>query len=66
MIPFQDLEKALARWKMRSREGVTPQPLTEEYGVAPEGPDGLPPASEQSGEIDLNDDIVESVDVPRR
>lgn len=65
MIPFQELEKALARWKSRSREGVTPQPLPEEYEATPDI-DGLPPPSEHSGEIDLNEDIVESVDVPRR
>ena len=65
MIPFEELERALARWKARSREGVTPQPVPEEYASGAV-PDGLPPPSEHTGEIDLNDDVVESVDAPRR
>ena len=66
MIPYEDLERALARWKARGREGVTPQPVgEEEYGAAPH-PDGLPPPTEQTGEIDLSDDIVESVEIRRR
>ena len=70
MIPYEELERALARWKNRSsqKEGATPEPTgeVEEMGTAPHSVNGLPPAREQTGEIDLNDDVVESVDVGRR
>ena len=65
MIPYQELERALARWKARAKEGATPQPVGEEY-VSSGRPDGLPPPREQTGEIDISDSVVESVDVHRR
>ena len=73
MIPYQDLERALYRWKSRStKEGATPEPTGEDLGTIPHGKNGLPPPMEHTGEIDLNgvndmnDHIVESVDVGRR
>jgi hypothetical protein len=67
MIPYEELERALARWKARGREGVTPEPVGEDYGTATAPHrDRMPPAIEQTGEIDLSDDIVESVDIRRR
>lgn len=65
MIPYAELERALARWKARERDGVTPEPVGGEHGIASRR-DGLPPPVEQTGEIDLSDDIVESVDIRRR
>jgi hypothetical protein len=65
MIPYQELERALARWKARSKEGATPEPLGEEYDSSARAA-GLPPPREQTGEIDVSDDVVESVDVHRR
>ncbi|MEA2699359.1 MAG: hypothetical protein QOI66_3630 [Myxococcales bacterium] len=35
-------------------------------GTAPRSVDGLPAPMEQTGEIDLNDDVIESVDIHRR
>ena len=35
-------------------------------GTAPRSVDDLPAPMEQTGEIDLNDDVVESVDIHRR
>ena len=67
MIPFEDLERALARWKSRGRDGATPEPTGEvDIGTAPRSMDDLPAPMEQTGEIDLNDDVVESVDIHRR
>jgi hypothetical protein len=70
MIPYADLERALARWKARlsNKEGATPEPTDEdvEMGTRPHGMDGLPPPRELTGEIDLSDDVVESVDIGRR
>jgi hypothetical protein len=60
MIPFSELEKALARWKSRRQAGEgTPLPV-EAQGSIPRGVGGLPPPKEQTGEIDLTDESVES------
>jgi len=61
MIPFSELEKALARWKARKQGGgdATPLPI-EAQGSIPRGVGGLPPPKEQTGEIDLSDESVES------
>ncbi|HET6280785.1 MAG TPA: hypothetical protein VFH73_07465 [Polyangia bacterium] len=60
MIPFSELEKALARWKNRKQGGdATPLPI-EAQGSIPRGAGGLPPPREQTGEIDLTDENVES------
>jgi len=67
MIPFEDLERALARWKSRGRDGATPEPTGEvDMRTGSRGVSNLPPPMEQSGEIDLNDDVVESVDLHHR
>jgi hypothetical protein len=70
MIPYEELEKALARWRNRSshKEGATPEPTgeVEEVGTAPHRVNGLPAPTELTGEIDMNDDVLESVDVGRR
>jgi len=82
MIPYQELEKALARWKARSESSATAAAsddasvvIDERYGGAsgsiPQsaghgddgdggGVEGLPPPSENTGEIDLNDALLES------
>ena len=70
MIPYEELERALARWKNRSshREGATPEPTGEvdEMGTAPHRVNGLPAPREQTGEINISDEVLESVDVSRR
>jgi hypothetical protein len=52
MIPYDELERALARWKARSQAGA-------EGGAAdakaPTGANGVSRNSELSGEIDLNE-----------
>jgi hypothetical protein len=67
MIPYEDLERALARWKSRARDGATPEPTgeVEELGTLPHNNNGLPPPREQTGEIDIGDEVVESIDVHR-
>jgi hypothetical protein len=77
MIPYHELEKALARWKARSESSaasaVSDDPSVvvdhvngEQRGSIPqfaagdEGVGGLPPPPENTGEIDLNDALLES------
>jgi hypothetical protein len=66
MIPYADLERALSRWKARSRaggpgvgdsEGGVNHPSGDE-SIAKES-NGVPRASDLSGEIDINE-LVES------
>jgi hypothetical protein len=69
MIPFEELDRALARWKARAQGGVvdvrtapadsdvieaTPLPLSpEELGSIPNAI--APPATEPTGEIDASE-----------
>ncbi len=67
MIPYADLERALSRWKARSRagaadaggksDGVVSHPSGDE-SIAKES-NGVPRTSDMSSEIDIND-VVES------
>jgi hypothetical protein len=70
MIPYEELERAQARWKNRSshKDGATPEPTGEVDGpgTAPLSVNGLPAPREQTGEINIGDDVLESVDVGRR
>jgi hypothetical protein len=72
MIPYEELDRALARWKARSQNvdpdaarafeergaaGATPAPVTMEASAEI---DGLPAPPDRTGEIDLGDAVVES------
>jgi hypothetical protein len=61
MIPYADLERALARWKARSRAGGTPDSAAPVAEQPPHETNGVPRSSELSGEIDINE-LVESYD----
>ena len=64
MIPYEDLEKALFRWKSRLHDGAAPEATgeaEEDLGTGPRYASGFPPPPEQTGEIDMNDEVVESV-----
>lgn len=63
MIPYEELERALARWKARRASAPADAPSVEAVG----GPNGtgettLPPPPESSAEIQLGDDSLESVE----
>ena len=75
MIPYEELDRALARWKARSQNvdldaarafeehgaaGATPRPVTMEAEEASAEIDGLPAPPDRTGEIDLGDAVVES------
>jgi hypothetical protein len=74
MIPYEELDRALARWKARSQNaaavefeasgpGGPPPPPVQTYGAVPDGEaqiEGLPPPPDRTGEIDLGDAVVES------
>jgi hypothetical protein len=64
MIPYEELDRALARWKARSQGGVVepPRAEAESYDATPlpispddlgSIPEPLPVAPEHTGEIDL-------------
>lgn len=69
MIPYEELDRALARWKGRAKGGVveasaasdaTPLPIrAEELGSIPNAVSPIP--GERTGEIDANE-LVESYD----
>jgi hypothetical protein len=71
MISYEELDRALARWKARSKGGVpeapggpdaelTPLPIrAEELGSIPNAVSPVP--GERTGEIDANE-LVESYD----
>jgi hypothetical protein len=71
MISYEELDRALARWKARSKGGVpeapgavdaelTPLPIrAEELGSIPNAVSPLP--GERTGEIDANE-LVETYD----
>jgi hypothetical protein len=62
MIPYEDLERALARWKAKTH-GNTPDVIpaggADDRPRAPGGSNGARHSSELSGEIDINE-LVES------
>jgi hypothetical protein len=75
MIPYEELDRALARWKARSQNvdpdaarafeergsaGATPGPVLMEAEEASAEIDGLPAPPDRTGEIDLGDSVVES------
>jgi hypothetical protein len=62
MIPYEDLDRALARWKARAHGAagdLTPQPVVVQTAVSLEIED-LPAPADRTGEIDLGDAAVES------
>jgi hypothetical protein len=72
MIPYEELDKALARWKARTqnvdaaREFEASGAIVIGQGSTPSGRiDGLPPPPDRTGEIDLGDSVVESYDEDR-
>jgi hypothetical protein len=68
MIPYEELDRALARWKARSQSGMTDAAKEfEERGVSGAVPayeeaeiEGLPAPPDRTGEIDLGDAVVET------
>ncbi len=66
MIPYDELDRALARWKARSQNTSTDAAREfEESGPVPTMDadaevDGLPAPPDRTGEIDLNEAVVES------
>ncbi len=67
MIPYEELDRALQKWKARSQNAVSDAGREFEEsgavviaGAVPAGVDGLPPPSESTGEIDICDSVVES------
>jgi hypothetical protein len=63
MIPFEELDKALARWKMRSQGAAVEaarefEAAGEDPGSTP-APELVPAAPDRTGEIDL-EAVVES------
>lgn len=63
MIPYEELERALARWKARRASAPADAPPVEAVsGSVGTGETGLPPAPESSAEIQLGDDSLESVE----
>jgi hypothetical protein len=72
MIPYDELDRALARWKARAQGGtLDASPGREQerghdgYGSVPRviaggGVAGLPAPPEHTGEIDLEEAVVES------
>ena len=63
MIAYEELERALARWKARRASAPTDVPAVEAVGEAGSA-DGtnLPPPPESSAEIQLGDESLESVE----
>jgi hypothetical protein len=64
MIPYEELDRALARWKARSQGGVVEPPRAEAASydatplpISPDDlgsiPEPMPIATERTGEIDL-------------
>jgi hypothetical protein len=56
MIPYEELDRALQKWKARSQNAASDAAREfEAAGSVPGGVDGLPPPSAHTGEIDLGD-----------
>jgi hypothetical protein len=83
MIPYEELDRALARWKARTHGGAAvaepaasvavieaEAPVTDleaeagDYSgaIAPPAPNGRPRRSDQSGEINLEEEVLETYD----
>ena len=68
MIPYEELDRALQKWKARSQNAAADAAREFEEGgpavVVAEGSipgvDGLPPPADRTGEIDIGDSVVES------
>jgi hypothetical protein len=69
MIPYEELDRALTRWKARSQSGMTDAAKEfEERGASGAIPglaeeaeiEGLPAPPDRTGEIDLGDSVVEA------
>jgi hypothetical protein len=69
MIPYDELDRALARWKARSQNAVADAAKDfEESGPSGAIPalaggaeiEGLPAPPDRTGEIDLGDAVVET------
>jgi hypothetical protein len=65
MIPYDELDKALARWKARAQNATVDAAGELHSGAVPaaveSGASGrLPPPPDRTGEIDLGDSVVES------
>lgn len=66
MIPYEELDKALQRWKARTQNAAVDAAREFEesgavtLGAAPAGVDGLPPPPDRTGEIEIGDSVVES------
>jgi hypothetical protein len=66
MIPYEELDRALARWKARSQNASGDAARQfEESGPVPTMDagaelDGFPAPPDRTGEIDLNEAVVES------
>ena len=75
MIPYEELDRALARWKARTHGGTVaeaPAPVTEVDNLTPEmeaEPEEMAPQSnglhngtDQAGEINLEEEVIETYD----
>jgi hypothetical protein len=62
MIPYEELDRALQKWKARSQNAAADAAREFEAAGAVPGVDGLPPPSAHTGEIDIGDaeSVVES------
>ena len=83
MIAYEELDRALARWKARTHGGAAAdpapaleaEPLTpdveamsveDEPGAMPVSPPaGLPRPSSETGEINLEEEVIETYDEDR-
>jgi hypothetical protein len=66
MIPYEELDKALARWKARTQNAAVDAAREfEASGAVPQDDAGvLPPPPDRTGEIDIGDGeaVVETLD----
>jgi hypothetical protein len=63
MIPYEELERALARWKARRASAPADAPPVAAVGGSDgTGENALPPPPESSAEIQLGDESLESVE----
>jgi hypothetical protein len=69
MIPYEELDRALQKWKARTQNAASDAARDFEDGgrvVAAQGSmpsgrvDGLPPPPDRTGEIDIGDSVVET------
>jgi hypothetical protein len=66
MIPYEELDRALQKWKARTQNATADAAREFEEsgriaaGSVPAGVEGLPPPPDRTGEIDLGDSEVES------